>query len=350
MPKHPTEALTSAMLALAVVVSGCGEQAAPAPEPAPAVSTGDHAAKYEYDTVGTNPDVVLPDGFRGDVHPLLDGDARLEVVARWKPTLKEGKRGGIKLGIIDNAKAPEYSIPDEIVALLTETTPVRERATWGAHELSAFLPQEVTGTGQMWRIDPAAAVPLLAQFHPGVTTTFDRYEQSYGRRPGPAGAFGIVRAVSSDWLDVLFRVHAEFVLREGSVLYTPACFLGRMLVDREAGTVEWLELHVPTDLGVNVDITVTFPLPNRPKKEVTNIVFEKVELMELAGGDGERLARIDWQDELDVAAAHRRLTSAFYKFMDIAWVPPEQVLELSRAAKKPAMVVVLTSPLDDQSC
>lgn len=350
MPMHPSEAPWKVTLALAAVASGCGERAAPAPEPAPAVQASVRPAKYEYDTVATNPDVVVPDGFRGDVHPLLHAETELEVTARWKPTLKEFKRTGIKLGVIDNKKAAEYSIPDDIVALLTESTPARERATWTARELSRFLPQEVTGVGQMWRVDPTAAVPLLAQFHPGVTAGFDRYHQSYGRRPGPAGAFGIVRAMSPAYVDVLFRVHAEFDLREGAVLYTPACFLGRMLVDREEGTVERLEMRVPTDLGVNVDITVTFPLPDRPKKEVTNIVFEKVELMELAGGDADRPARIDWEDEIAPEEAHRRLKSAFYKFMDIAWVPPEKVLELAREARKPALVVVLTSPLDDQSC
>lgn len=201
----------------------------------------------------------------------------------------------------------------------------------------------------MWKIDPAVAVPLLAQFHPAVSTTFERYHQPYGRRPGPAGAFGILRAVSEEHLDVLFRVHAEIVLKEGAVIYTPACFLGRMLVDRKTGTVEHLRMSVPGEQGVNINITVTFPLPGEPGKEVTNIVFERVEPMELAGGDASAAAG-PWDAEIDEAEAHARLKGAFYKFMDVDWVPIEDAVDTARRLKKPIMAVVLTSPLDDQSC
>lgn len=338
---HAMTALAALLLPL---VSGCSKTA-----PA-AVDTSDATARFHYESVGTNRDVEVPEGFRGDVHPLLHGETGLELLARWKPTLSEAKRGGIKLGIIDNASSPEYSIPADIVKLLTESTVAVERATYGARELSVFLPREVSDVGQMWTIDAEQAAALLKQFHPRISTTFDRYDQPYGRRPGPAGAFGILRAVSTDHLDVLFRVHAEFDLSEGVALYTPACFLGRMLVDRKAGTVEYLQMRVPTDKSVNVDITLSFRLPQRPRKQVSNIVFEHVDPMELAGGDAGLHARIDWQDELDLEDAHHRLKSAFYKFMDIDWVPPERVVAIAQEAKKPIVFVVLTSPLDDQSC
>jgi hypothetical protein len=202
----------------------------------------------------------------------------------------------------------------------------------------------------MWKIDPEAAAVFLRQFHEHTATTFDRYHQPYGRRPGPAGAFGIVRALSPSHAEILFRVHAEFDLLDGSVVYTPACFLGRMLVDREAGTVAALEMHVPTDRPVNVNILLTFPHPELPKNEVTNIVFEHVEPMELSGGDLQRLEAVTWDDELDLESAHERLKSAFYKFLDIGWVPTEQAVALAQEAHKPILAVVLTSPLDDQSC
>jgi hypothetical protein len=322
------------------------------PEARPAARKGGKRGKprnYEYDSVQVNPDLQVPEGFRGEVHPELSGDARLELVARWEPTLPEAKRKGIKLGIIDNAESPEYAIPDELVVLLTESKPARERATYGARELSAFLPAEIEGTGQTWRIDPEAAAGFLAQFHPGTSTTFDHYEQPYGRRPGPAGAFGILRAVTPAWLDVLFRVHAEFVLEEGAVVYTPACFLGRMLVDRAAGTVAYLDMRVPGDLSVNLNILLTFPLPGE-RKEVTNIVFERIETMELSGGDAEALARVEAPDALAPGEAHHRLKKAFYKFLDVDWVPIEEVFERASAVHRPVLAAVLTSPLDDQSC
>jgi hypothetical protein len=109
-------------------------------------------------------------------------------------------------------------------------------------------------------------------------------------------------------------------------------------------------MHVPTDKSVNVDITLAFKLPKRPKKQVSNIVFERVDPMQLSGGDAELAARVDWQDEIELEDAHHRLKRAFYKFMDIDWVPPEKMIAIAREARKPIVVVVLTSPLDDQSC
>ncbi len=342
---HSTKALPRVTLALlAVAVCGCGQQAGRA------IKTSDKQRQVQYEGVSVNRDVAVPDGFRGDVHPLLHGKTRLEVTAHWTPTLEESKRSGIKLGLVDTASLPEYSIPQDLVELLTESTPAGEHATYSARDLSVFLPQEVTGVGQMWAIDPDRAALFLKQFHPNTSTTFDRYLQPYGRRPGPAGAFGILRAASPGYLDVLFRVHAEFVLAEGVALYTPACLLGRLLVDREAGIVDYFQMRVPTDRAVNLDITLTFPHPDRPRKEVTNIVFEHVDPMELVGGDAERLEHIDWQDALDLDDAHDRLKSAFYKFMDIEWVPTERAVEIAQELDKPIITVVLTSPLDDQSC
>jgi len=305
---------------------------------------------YDYDSVPANQELVLPEGFRGAVHPELAADARLELVARWNPTLPEAKRKGLKLGIIDNQESPEYALPDELVALLTQSRPAAERASYGAEELSVLLPAAIEGVGQMWRIDPAAAARFLAQIHPATATDFTHYDQPYGRRPGPAGAFGILRALTPELLDVVFRVHAEFVLKKGAIVYTPACFLGRMLVDRARDEVVYLEMHVPTDLSVNLNVLLTFPLPDDPRKEVTNIVFERVETMGLAGGDPAALARVPGEGTIDPDEAHARLKRAFYKFLDIAWVPPEQAVETAARVERPILFAVLTSPLDDQSC
>jgi len=68
------------------------------------------------------------------------------------------------------------------------------------------------------------------------------------------------------------------------------------------------------------------------------------------GGEAERLARVEAPDALALDDAHEQLKHAFYKFMDIAWVPAEEMLTLAQKQDKPILLVVLTSPLDDQSC
>jgi hypothetical protein len=99
---------------------------------------------------------------------------------------------------------------------------------------------------------------------------------------------------------------------------------------------------------VNVD-HAHVPAARPPAKQVTN-TSSRVDPMELSGGDGALAGRLRWQDEIGVDAAQERLKGAFYKFMDIAWVPTEKVVEIAREVKKPILLVVLTSPLDDQSC
>lgn len=182
---HPMKALPSVTFALlALAVCACSQQATPE------IKANDDPPPFEYETVSINRAVVVPAGFRGDVHPILHGETRLEVTAHWSPTLMEVKRGAIKLGVIDNASAPEYSIPEDIVALLTESTPANERATYTARDLSVFLPHEVLGAGQMWTIDPQKAASFLQQFHAHTSTSFDRYRNPYGRRPGPTPTLG----------------------------------------------------------------------------------------------------------------------------------------------------------------
>ena len=306
--------------------------------------------EYDYDSVSANPDAKLGPAFQGEVHPILKSATSVELTARWKPTLQESKRKGIQLGIIDNAQAPEYSIPGPLVKLLTESKPSLERATYDAHALSAYLPERFEEVGQMWALDPVAAARPLAQFHPAVSLTFDTYHQPYGRRPCPPGAFAILRAVSEAYYEVDFRVHAEFILRDSQVVYTPACFIGRMLIDRASGTVPFFELSVPSERGVNLNILLTFRIPDDPTKLVTNIVFEKVEPMELRAGERALADGIAWSSALELAVAEERLKTPFYKFMDIAWVPLEDALESAQKVAKPILAAVLTSPLDDQSC
>ena len=72
--------------------------------------------------------------------------------------------------------------------------------------------------------------------------------------------------------------------------------------------------------------------------------------MELVGGDEGRLVQADAPGALALDDAHDQLKRAFYKFMDIDWVPVEEMLDLAQQLHKPIFAVVLTSPLDDQSC
>ncbi|MCH7989801.1 MAG: hypothetical protein IID46_11725, partial [Planctomycetes bacterium] len=247
---------------------------------------------------------------------------------------------------VDHSTIGAHSLPKEIMDLFLKPVVVEEQHTYAARDFSLFLPVEVTHVGQVWSIDESKAAAFLKQFHPHPSTQFAEYAGPYGRRPGPAGAFGVVRAISPTHLDIFFRLHAEFILVP-SVVYTPACFLGRILINRKAGTVDYFQMAVPNDRAFNLTLTVSVTDPWDVSSLLTSLNFEYVEQMELQGGDGGNLAQNDWEDEIDLEKAHRKLKSIFFKFYDIDWVSSDDVLEIAKEKNRPILGVVMTSSLDD---
>lgn len=172
-----------------------------------------------------------------------------------------------------------------------------------------------------------------------------------GRRAGPDGAFAVLQAISPSHLDIAFRIHAEFDLMPkgkqdlplSEAWYTPACFLGRLLINRTTGTVEFFWLALPTDKATNVHLTAA-----DDKGECHDIVY--VERMELTGGNPTRGDDILWVDQMETSQAREKLAKVFFKFKEIEWVPFDRVEATARERKKPIFAVVLWGSLDDQSC
>ena len=294
------------------------------------------------DPVPNNRGTDVGDAFRGDVHPLLAGQQPLEMAAHWS-----------RIGI--GREHLEQQVPEHIYAIFRDLTINEPRHTYTAKELSAFLPPEFGDVGQMWAIELERVAPFLNQFHanPRMRTV------SRGRRAGPDGAFGMLRAVSSSHFDLIFRWHAEFQLGR-NMWYTPAYFSGRMLVNRETGTIEHFRIEIPTEKTLNVHLTVlavfdgNTPDVNREIRHGDSVVTARdivhVERMELADGTELPSEAADWTSEIPLADAHHALKKSFYKFLEIDWVPFAEALDKAREAGKPILVAVSWGGLDDQSC
>jgi hypothetical protein len=184
---------------------------------------------------------------------------------------------------------------------------------------------------------------------------------SLGRRAGPDGAFAVLRGVSPTHLDIVFRIHAEFDIAQ-NVWLTPACLLGRMIVDRDAGVVSYFRIWVPTDHPLNVHLTVAQSMkPGELTPEVFrtiergDVVFARrdivrVEQMGLASADRTLPESLTWSDEIDMDQALHRVKSAFYIFENIDWVPWTEAVAVAGEQQKPILAIVLWGALDDQSC
>ena len=273
--------------------------------------------------INRGPEVV--DGFHGDIHPLLHAHAPMEVKAYWVHPA--------------DADYLDPTAPPEMQHLYKDASPAVPTRSYSERDFSPLLPPEnVKTAGQVWALDPDKAAVFLKQFHPSVST----HVASAGRRPGPDGAFAVLRAVSPSRLEIVFRVHAEFDLASTPTdlpllhaWYSPACFLGQVVVNRDTGTVEYFRLGVPTDRKTNVHATLWTTFGIRAHNT------SRVEHMELVGGSLEGLEGVRWADEIETASAHDKLAAVFYKFLEIDFMPFGRTLAAGEQQKPILAVVVL---------
>jgi hypothetical protein len=296
------------------------------------------------DSVPANRGDDVLDGFRGAVHPLLHGKTSLPVAAHWT-SLGQGK------------EQLERRIPLSVYRMFINLGAAVPNRVYTEHEFSAFMPASAEQVGQVWEIDRDDVATFLRQFHPRPSL----HLVARGRRAGPDGAFGLLRAVSPTHLDILFRIHAEFDIAQ-NVWLTPACFWGRMIIDKIAGTVEYFRLWVPTDNPLNVHLTVaesirageTKPVVFREIQPADRVYGKRdivrVEKIELASDNEGLPEMLDWSDSIGMDEARLKLKRAFYAFESIDWVPWERARAVASAAHKPIFAVVLWGALDDQSC
>ena len=289
--------------------------------------------------VASNRGADVPDGFRGDIHPLLFGQKRLDVTAEWTPV----GTGRDQL---------HRDLNPALYRWFTELRPAHPRQAYTQREFSGFLPETVGEVGQRWALDDDRVVSILKQFHPRPSL----HVVAAGRRAGPDGAFAVLRAVSPTHLDIVFRIHAEFYLTPDDwpasqplirAWYTPAYFTGRVLVNRELGTVEHFRLALAADKALNVHLTVAAKGIG-DTRQAHDVV--RVDRMELTGGDGKHDESIAWTSALTMAEAQSRLASIFYKFLDIDWAPIDCAAALASSRNRPIFAVVSWGAFDDQSC
>ncbi len=124
---------------------------------------------------------------------------------------------------------------------LTKLRPAQESKEYAASVLRAFLPDVAVSVGDSWKVKPSA-VELLKQLHRGATMRI--HEQ-------PKDSWAILRALNSDWVEIAFRIHGQFVLEDG--WFTPSQFAGRIVIDRHSGNVAYFRMHVP-QYPLNFDV------------------------------------------------------------------------------------------------
>ena len=281
--------------------------------------------------VTTNRGEDVLEGFQGEVHPVLHGQTQLEVSGEWN---------AIAAG--DNLRG---RIRPELYQSIKNLSLAQMSVTYDAANLSAFLPEKFESVGHTWTIDLQGAKAILKQFHPQPLVRLE----SFGRVIANNGGFATLRAISEDYYDIMFRLHAEFRLSKG-VWYTPAYMLGHVVIDRKNGSVAYFQMENPVDLSRNSHSSLNGHVTVRLDKQTTYHDFLRTDPMQISGGDASLIDSVAWDESIPLDETAHALGNQFFRFLNIKWVPPHEVLAIAEAEKKPIFAIVLEGALDDQTC
>lgn len=220
---------------------------------------------------------------------------------------------------------------DELVNLRVAEPEKRHPAS----VFQAFLPNKPVSVGDLWVPDMIRVVTLLKQLHPN---------PNFFLHINSGDSFGLwacLRAYNHQYADIVFRIHAEFKLKDG--WFTPSQFTGHLVIDRTKEKVAFFEMYVPKSV-INFDVNW-----KRDKGDmVTSTGF--CSKMELRAGMQDLLENLEFTEFITQEAAERALILRFYKSQQINWVPLAQVLEIAQAQQKPIHVISVDGPLVDEAC
>lgn len=265
---------------------------------------------------------------------ILDKKATVKVDAYWEP-------------IADASLSLPTHSPEHI-ALFGDFSPATPSQEYEADAFRAFFPEGSVDVGNIWELDVNEVIPFLQQFHPGATAEMHinpgawRWEDN--RRVVVSGmesdgAFACLRALSSGYAEIIFRIHAEFLLDEDADAYfTPAQFTGRLILNQQDGTIREFWLYLPPR-NTNVDINAF---------GAADMVF--VPRMELVGRNPHDQSDIVWKTAITEKEAKDLLEASFYKFAEIERLPIEEAIVQAQAKDRPIYVLMTWGVFDDESC
>ena len=196
----------------------------------------------------------------------------------------------------------------------------------------AFLPSEAVSVGDLWRIEEEGMLELLRQLHP-------KPNLNISINSGDSrGLWACLRAYNDKYAEIVFRIHAEFILEDGR--FTPSQFAGHLVIDRIREKVASFKMYVPKGI-LNFDV-------GRDSTRTIDVGF--CPRMELRAEIRETSPDIEFVKSITQEEIERKLLLRFYKSQQINWVSLEEALEIAPAQGKPVHVLSIMGPLADESC
>ena len=268
----------------------------------------------------------------------LDTKETIQVQAYWDPI------ADASLDMPNSA--PKYEI------LFNNLSPAHPTQEYEIDAFKAFFPKGSVPVGHVWELDMNEVLPFLRQFHSGATGEMhinpggEAAIEIFGRRIvlikvglESEGAFACLRALSPTHAEIIFRIHAEFLLdKDASAYFTPAQFTGRLILNRKDGSIREFWLYLPPR-NTNVDINAFGG---------ADMVY--VPRMELIAQNAYDQSDIVWETAITENEAKDLLETSFYKFSKIKRHPIEEAVAQAQAENRPIHVVLTWGAFDDESC
>ena len=273
-----------------------------------------------------------------NLRKTLDTTETLQVQAYWDPI------ADASLGLPDHS--PKHA------ALFKNLSPAHVSQEYDVDAFKAFFPKRSVPVGHVWELDMNEVLPFLRQFHSGATGEMhinpggESVIEIFGKRIvlekvglESEGAFACLRALSPTYAEIVFKIHAEFVLdKEARAYFTPAQFTGRLILNRNNGTIRDFWLYLP-QRNTNVDINAFGG---------ADMVY--VPRMELIAQNAHDQSDIVWETAITENEAKDLLETSFYKFSEIERLGIEEAVAKAQAENRPIHVVLTWGVFDDESC
>ena len=196
----------------------------------------------------------------------------------------------------------------------------------------AFLPEGAVSVGDLWQIDEEGALALLRQLNPNPRLDL---EINVG---DSHGLWACLRAYNDEFAEIVFRIHAEFVLTDGR--FTPSQFTGHLVIDRMNDKIAAFKMYVPEGV-LNFDV-------GWDKIGAIDVGF--CPQIELHAETQETVSDTEFVESITQEAVERKFLLRFYKSQQINWVPLEEALEMMSVQQKPVHAISIDGPLADESC
>ena len=269
-----------------------------------------------------------------DLSNVLRVSANIPVQAHWDPIENTANNLHWSTEEKFNRTKTQWQEPVDLTweqwLALFNPGPAHPLKNYSTTDFQAFLPPSTVNVGDVWDLDPNEIVTFLQQFHPGATMNL-----KHGQNGVKAG----LRAISSEYADIVFRIHARFILDAAiGAYFRPAQFVGHLIVNRNNGAICRFTLSLPSR-NSNVDIGAF---------RTADIGF--VPRMELYSLSEKQLESIAWEAAITEEEVGQKFQTAFYKFTEIEWTPIENAAERAKASNRPIHAVLLFGVLDDESC